>query len=231
MTVLALIPARGGSKGIPHKNRVILGGKPLLWYTAKAALKAKRVSIALLSTDNPGLMRLGRRLGLQVPFRRPPTLASDRAPMLGVVQHALRFWEKQTGHPVDAVVLLQPTSPFRTARHVDQAIALFKRTRADAVVSVQPVPHAFSVASQMKMSAGWLKPAVPGRLVLDRHSKPAFVARNGPAILVLSRKQVLRGNFYSGRTRAFEMSAEDSIDIDTPRDLTFARLALKPGRP
>ena len=226
MVVLGLIPARGGSRGIPRKNQADLAGRPLLWYTARAARGARRLADAILSTDDPGLARLGRKLGLHVPFVRPRSLGRDTTPMMPVVRHALREWERATGRRVDAVAILQPTSPFRTARHIDAAVALLQRTKADAVVSVQEVPHAFSAGSQMRLRSGWLAPLLPGPSVLRRQSKPRAYARNGPAVLVVRRRQIKKGTFYGGRTRAYPMAAEDSIDIDSPRDLALARLEM-----
>src|SRR5207247_4861477 len=112
MRVLALIPARGGSKGIPRKNIRLLAGKPLLAYTDEAALGAKRLSRIVLSTDYDEIGRIGRHYGLEVPFIRPPELSQDDAPTLPVVRHALRWFEGK-GEYFDSVCLLQPTNPLR----------------------------------------------------------------------------------------------------------------------
>src|SRR5690242_9753178 len=118
LRVLGLIPARGGSKGVSRKNIRPLGGKPLLQWTAEAALAAQRLSGVVLSTDDPEIAEVGRTCGLQVPFLRPAPLARDDTPMLPVVQHAVRWAESAEGEHVDAVCLLQPTAPFRRAEDI-----------------------------------------------------------------------------------------------------------------
>ena len=112
MTVVGIVPARGGSKGIPRKNIAPLLGKPLLAYTAEAALAARRLARVILSTDDDEIAEVGRRCGLEVLFMRPPELARDDTPMLPVVQHAVR-WLEERGDRYDAVCLLQPTNPLR----------------------------------------------------------------------------------------------------------------------
>src|SRR6185312_12148312 len=116
--ILGLVPARGGSKSIPRKNLAPLAGKPLLAWTADAALAARRLTRTVLSTDDVEIAELGRTLGLDVPFLRPAELAADATPMLPVMRHAAD-WFAARGGTVEAVVLLQPTSPLRTAAHID----------------------------------------------------------------------------------------------------------------
>src|SRR5438132_6981355 len=123
LTVLGLVPARGGSKGIPRKNIRLLGGRPLLQYTADAALAARRLSHVVLSTDDEEIAAVGRRCGLDVPFVRPRELAEDATPMLPVVQHALAWFDAHDRR-FDAVCLLQPTNPLRLPSHIDRAIEL-----------------------------------------------------------------------------------------------------------
>src|SRR5258705_3977965 len=138
--VLGLIPARGGSKGVPGKNIRPLCGKPLLQYTAEAALVARHLSRVILSTDDEEIARVGERCGLQVPFLRPAQLAQDQTSMLPVVQHALT-WLESCGERFSAVCLLQPTNPLRRSEDIDGCIELFVREDADAVVTVLTVPH------------------------------------------------------------------------------------------
>src|SRR6185312_8054385 len=150
MPVVALIPARGGSKAIPRKNLAPLAGKPLLAYAAEAALAARSVDRVLLSTDDDEIAAAGRTLGLEIPFLRPPEIAGDDTPMLAVIAHLLDHLKAESAAP-EALVLLQPTSPFRTARHIDEAVALFRARRADSVVSVVAMPHQFTPTSLMRM--------------------------------------------------------------------------------
>src|SRR5215207_3892869 len=123
MNVLGVVPARGGSKGIPHKNLTLAAGRPLLAYTADAARGSRRLTRVVVSTDDPAIAVVARGLGLDVPFMRPADLAQDATPMLPVLQHADREMAAQGFH-ADAIVLLQPTSPLRRAVHIDDAVAL-----------------------------------------------------------------------------------------------------------
>ena len=131
MSVIALIPARGGSKGIVGKNLALLGGKPLLRYTTDAARQSGCIDRVLLSTDSEEIAAAGRAAGVEVPFLRPPELASDHASMSDVLRHCLAWLEGESAEPVEAIVLLQPTSPFRSSRHIDEAVALWRAKSAE----------------------------------------------------------------------------------------------------
>ncbi|MGE3776359.1 MAG: acylneuraminate cytidylyltransferase family protein, partial [Pirellulaceae bacterium] len=134
MRVVGIVTARGGSKGIPCKNIHVLCGKPLIQYTAEAALAAQRLNRVILTTDDEEIANVGRRCGLEVPFRRPSELSRDETPSVPVVQHAVQFLASQGDH-YDAVFLLQPTNPLRQPRDIDGAIDLLERTGADSVIS------------------------------------------------------------------------------------------------
>ena len=131
MNILGLITARGGSKSIPHKNIVPLNGRPLLAYTADAALHSAHITRVILSTDDEQIAQVGRACGVEVPFMRPAELATDTATSLGVAQHAIRWLADQAGWQADILVILQPTSPLRTARHLDDALSAM--IAADAI--------------------------------------------------------------------------------------------------
>lgn len=224
-TVIGLIPARGGSKGIPGKNLTTLAGKPLLAYTAEAALNAPRLSKVLVSTDDDEIANAARALGLDVPFLRPANLAGDDTPMVPVIAHALDHLEK-TGNSIDTVVLLQPTSPLRTAHHIEDALDLMVVHDAQTVVSVVQVPHHFTPASIMVSNGGILKPYEPGPMILRRQDKPTLYARNGPAVLVAKSEIVRQGQLYGNPTIGYEMDEYASIDIDTNDDLWLAEQVL-----
>jgi len=227
MDVLGIIPARGGSKGIPRKSIVPLLGRPLLSYTADAALESQCVNRLILTTDDEEIATIGRSAGLEVPFKRPTDLSGDDVPVLRVVQHALQMLEANEGYIPTGVVLLQPTSPLRRAEHIEEAVKLFEETGADSVVSVVNVPHQFSPLSVLRLTGVRLKPWVDGPIVTRRQAKPTLYARNGPAVLVSKRTVLLEGNsLYGMDCRPFFMTAEDSIDIDTPFDLKLATLLL-----
>jgi len=223
--VLGLIPARGGSKGIPGKNLALLCGRPLLAYTADAVKQSRKLTRTIVSTDDERIAECARSLGLEVPFMRPAPLAADDAPMLPVVQHALEAM-KERGFDADMVVLLQPTSPLRRAEHIDAAIDWLERTAADSMVSVVEVPHQFNPVSVMRLDDGLLKPFLDGPTPTRRQDKPRVFARNGPAVLAVRAAVVRGGSLYGERSWPLGMSAEDSIDIDTPRDLQLVEWVL-----
>jgi CMP-N-acetylneuraminic acid synthetase len=225
MRVLAVIPARGGSKGIPDKNLALLCGRPLLAYTADAVKGSRRITRAIVSTDDARIADCARSLGLDVPFMRPASLAGDDVPMLPVLQHAISEME-QTGFSADTVVLLQPTSPLRRAEHVDAAVDWLDRAGGDSVVSVVEVPHQFNPVSVMRIEDGWLKPFLDVPPVTRRQEKPRVFARNGPAVLVVRAGVVKDGSLYGERSWPLGMSAEDSLDIDTPWDLKLVESVL-----
>jgi CMP-N,N'-diacetyllegionaminic acid synthase len=225
--VIGLIPARGGSKSIPRKNLISIDGRPLLAFTAEAALGARRLDRVLLSTDDPEIAAVGRALRLETPFVRPAELSGDAAAMLAVMRHALD-WLSENGPEPIAIVLLQPTSPLRTARHIDDAVELLLTSGAETVVSVVEVPHQYSPASVMAMHAdGRLTPFLPGPPILRRQDKPRVFARNGPAILAVQSVVLRRGTLYGEATIGYRMSAADSIDIDEPDDLWLVEQYLR----
>jgi CMP-N,N'-diacetyllegionaminic acid synthase len=225
MQPLGVIPARGGSKGVPGKNLRPLGGRPLLAYTADAALHARRLVRTILSTDDPAIAAAGRALGLDVPFMRPAALAADDTPMLPVLLHAVDEMSRN-GFTADTVVLLQPTSPLRTAAHVDAALDLLDATGADAVVTVVEVPHQFSPVSVMALDGERLRPYLPGPVVSRRQDKPRVFARNGPAVLAVRVATLKAGSLYGDDCRPLLMDAETSVDIDGPADFDYAEFLL-----
>ena len=141
--ILGVVPARGGSKGIPHKNLALVAGRPLLAYTADAINESKVLTRTVVSTDDTRIAEYAKFLGLEVPFMRPSSLAGDDVPMLPVVQHAVETLQAD-GFLIDIVVLLQPTSPLRRGEHIDAAVTWLERAGGDSVVSVVEVPHQFN---------------------------------------------------------------------------------------
>jgi CMP-N-acetylneuraminic acid synthetase len=227
MRFLGLIPARGGSKGVPRKNIKLLCGKPLLAYTAEAALASRRLSRVILSTEDEEIAEVGRSYRLETPFLRPNELARDETPMLPVVQHAVRFLE-DSGEHFDAICLLQPTNPLRTADDIDGCIQLLEISEADAVVTVLPVPHEFNPHWVYFESAeGWLRLSTGEASPIPRRQElpPAF-HREGS--VYVTRREVLmeQNSFYGSRLLGYKMNNERSINIDTPEDWQRAERLL-----
>jgi len=219
MRVLGLIPARGGSKGVPRKNIKPLCGRPLLAYTADAALASRRLSRVVLTTEDAEIAEVGRNCGLETPFLRPVELARDETPMLPVAQHAVRFLEEQGDH-FEAVCLLQPTNPLRSADDIDACIQLLETTVADAVVTTLPVPTEYNpnwVYFQdcdgiLRLSTGRDAP-IPRRQELP----PAF-HREGSVYVTRRETLMERNSFYGERLLGYQLSADRSVNIDTPED-------------
>ena len=223
--ILGVIPARGGSKGIPDKNLALVGGRPLLAYTADAVKESNVLTRTVVSTDDTRIADCARSLGLEVPFMRPSSLAADDVPMLPVVQHAVETLQAD-GFLIDIVVLLQPTSPLRRGEHIDAAVNWLERAGGDSVVSVVEVPHQFNPTSVMRIEEGLLKPFLDAPTATRRQDKPRVYARNGPAVLATRVQVIKEGSLYGRQSWPLTMSAEDSLDIDTPWDLRVVEAVL-----
>jgi CMP-N,N'-diacetyllegionaminic acid synthase len=224
--VLGLIPARGGSKGIPRKNIVALAGRPLLAYTCEAALASQVLDRVVLSTDDEEIAEVGRQCHIEVPFIRPASLAQDETPSIDVARHAVEYLRDIQHWMPDLVVLLQPTSPLRQARHIDEAVGRMKETTADTVVSVVEVPHRFNPHNVTELKDGELINVAPAPRDFDRFRRqalPVFYARNGPAVLVTQVDVILNsGSFYGAHVVPYFMIEEESLDIDSKFDLWLA---------
>ena len=229
MDILGLIPARGWSKSIPHKNIASLAGRPLLAYTCESALASDRLSRVIISTDDAGIAGVARENGVDSPFVRPEHLSQDDTPTLPVIQHAIAWLEEHDGYCPDAVMLLQPTSPLRRAEHIDGAVDVMDRTNADTVVSVVEVPHHYSPASLMSIDdRGRLAPYESGPMVLRRQDKPVLYARNGPAVLLVRRSTLIeQDTLYGENTQPYLMSGLDSFDVDDMSDLVIIESLMK----
>jgi len=226
---VAVIPARGGSKGICRKNLTEILGKPLLAYTIEAAHKAHSLEKVIVSTDDEEIQAVAQACGAEVPFLRPHHLATDTATTLSVLQHAVTYLAAPQGYLADMVVCLQPTSPLRSAEDIDAAVSLCSATGADSVVSLCKAKH----------HPFWMKKIVDGRVLplMDenenhytrRQDLPPVYQLNG-ALYVTRRKVLLEENRVLGHyTAPYIMPPERSIDIDTPGDVLFAAVLLQGG--
>jgi len=228
--VLALITARGGSKGIPGKNLAPLAGKPLIAWTIDGARGASSLSRIVVSTDDDAIAAACRSLGAEVPFRRPPELAGDASSHISVVEHALGWLEAQERFLQDYVVLLQPTSPLRTSADIDAAVSLALRTGADAVVGVCKAEDHPYLVKRVDENGGLVDYVTPPLAYARRQDFPPAWVLNG-AVYVNRRESLLRTrSFVPPGARPYVMPRERSIDIDTPADLAAAAAALG-GRP
>jgi CMP-N-acetylneuraminic acid synthetase len=228
--VLGIVPARGGSKGIPHKNIVPLLGKPLLAYTAETALASKRLTRIVLSTEDKDIARVGHQCGLEVPFLRPPELARDETPTLPVLQDVVRKLEV-TGESYDAVFILQPTNPLRRTEDIDGAIELLERTDADSVISFVDVGEKHPARMKILTSEGRVidPPYAEQYEGQRRQELPRLYLREG-SVYLTRRAVLMKQNSVKGNDcRAWIIPPERACNIDTAFDLFLAEQLLRYG--
>jgi len=221
MTTLALIPARGGSKGIPRKNIRPFCGKPLLQWSIDAALASACVDQVLVSTDDPEIAQVAMACGAEVPFLRPAELASDTAPGIAPVLHALEQLPQ-----VSDVLLLQPTSPLRTTADIEAIVALRQQAVRESAASL--TPSSKHPAWMYSLSVDQLlEPLLQFDGVYCRQQLPPAYVLNG-ALYLASRPFLLREQaFISPDTMGYVMPAERSVDIDTPSDWQWAEFLME----
>jgi len=216
MHYLGVIPARGGSKGIPRKNLAPVGGVSLVGRAIRSGRDAARLSHLLVSTDDQEIADEAARHDLPAPFLRPAALAADDTPTHPVLRHAVDWYEGETGTTVEAVVTLQPTAPFRTGADIDAAIAEFEKHSPGA--DARHNRRAMYVAD-----GGRLKPLFPNAdPVAPRQRIEKVYLRNG-AVYVTSRDLLMRGNaVVTAAPLYYEMPALRSVNVDDPADLEYA---------
>ncbi len=228
MRVLGIVTARGGSKGVPGKNIRPLLGKPLLQYTAEAALGAKRLTRVILSTEDKEIADVGRQCGLEVPFMRPMELARDNTPHLPVLQDAVRRLE-QAGESYDAILTLQPTNPLRLPSDIDGAIELLEKTGADSVISFVAVGEKHPARMKFVDDQGRvIDPPFAEKMEGQRRQElPKLFLREG-SIYLTRRDVLMKQHSLKGRDcRAWIMPEDRACNIDQPFDLFLAEQLLK----
>lgn len=224
--VLGLVPARGGSKGVPGKNVRLLAGRPLIDYTAQAARESGVLDRVVLSTDSTEIAEVGRRCGLDVPFLRPASLAADDTPMLPVIRHAMETLAAG-GWMADVIVLLQPTSPLRRPAHIRDVVKRLRSSNADSVVTAVEVPRHLSPDYVMRIEDGLLKPFLPeGERVTRRQDARLAYSRDGTAYAFWRATVERFDNIYGDRCEPLVIDGADSLSIDSPIDWAEAERRL-----
>lgn len=218
MKILALIPARSGSKGVPNKNIKLLDGLPLIAYTIKQALESHCFTKIVVSTDTEEIAEIAKHYGAEVPFLRPKELATDTTSSITVAQHAITFFEEKNTF-FDAVCLLQPTAPFREKRFIEDAISKFSQQAADALVSVLPVPDEYNPHWTFeKDSNGFLTIATgENEIIKRRQDLPKTYFRDG-SIYLTKANFIKKGTFYGNQLSFIESNPLLYTNIDTPLD-------------
>ena len=223
--ILGVIPARGGSKGIPRKNLVKLNGKPLIQYTLEASLASRKLDRVVLSTDDEEIAALGKRLGIEVPFRRPARLARDKTPCLSVIRHAVEWLREKESYVPHAVMTLQPTSPVRKACHIDGAIRSFCRRKVDSLIGVAEVfQHPYDVVTFSDARMRHLISSADRVTLRQRYPTCYYI--NGA--IYITRTPILFGSHRYGReVRPYIMDPIASFEIDKPLDLKLGEGLLR----
>ena len=223
--ILALIPARGGSKGVPGKNLKRLFGKPLIAWTIEEAKKSRYIDKIVVSTDYEAIANVAVKYGAAVPFKRPRKLASDNAKMIDVMSHCIRFFQN-IGDTYDIIILLQPTSPLRSVYDIDKAVEFFIEKAAKAVVGVVECEY-----------SPWLTNILPKDLNMNNFLKKNIINKNRQELKAYYRVNgviylsdidfiINKRDWYGPKTFAYIMKRENSVDIDDLFDFMLAEFIM-----
>ena len=227
MKILAIIPARGGSKRLLNKNILKLKKKPLISYTIEAAKKSKYIDQIIVSTDSVVISKIAKKTNVEVPFIRPSTLAKDSSTSVEVVKHALNkinFQKEKYTH----FILLQPTSPLRNHKHIDEAIELFIKKKADSIVSVCECDHPIEWTGYLPKDESLNKFYKKSNFDKRSQDFKKSYKLNGAIYFLDIKKFLNKNSFFIGHNSyAYKMSKEDSIDIDTNLDYELVKIILK----
>jgi CMP-N,N'-diacetyllegionaminic acid synthase len=229
MKILVLIPARSGSKRLPGKNSRFLGGKPLINWTIELANNLSNECDVIVSTDDPSIASLALKAGAKVPWLRPSELSSDEAKSIDVALHALDWYESNVG-PVDGLLLLQPTSPFRSLENTEQAIKLFKLFEGRSVIGVTLAKNSRAVLPKLIESNEFLKLSIKDDSIQNQGSfqENTFYVPNG--LIYLVSPLTLRSGrsfFYGEIVPLHPISSIEQLDIDTAKDWELAETFLQ----
>lgn len=227
MRILAIICARGGSKGVPNKNIRLLNGKPLIAYTIECAKKYTKFDRIIVSTDSPKIAEVAKQYGADVPFLRPKELATDTSPKIPVLQHAVRYLEQEENDRYDLIVDLDPTSPLRTVEDIENCVNKMIEKNPNVVFSVTPAhknPY-FNMVEEKDGKVFLCKKL--DRPITRRQDAPTVYAMNA-SIYVYKKDFLLNtDSVFSNNTMAVVMPEERSIDIDRPIDFEFVEFLMK----
>lgn len=222
MKILAVIPARGGSKGILHKNIRSFNGKPLIAHSIIAGRNAPSVDRVVVSTDDEEIAAIAKEYGADVPFLRPAELAEDKSKVVDAIVHAMEKLRADEGYEPTHILLLQPTNPLRTSEDIERAVALFERAGADSLVSVcrtenllltKDAEHALSIlnAEQLKTT--------------NRQELSAYYKLDGCMIYLVDAKRFLaEKSFFTGKLVGYEIERWRAVDLDEPQDFIVGEM-------
>lgn len=222
--MIAIIPARGGSKGLPGKNVRPLNGKPLIAYAIEEALKAKHIDRVIISTDDEEIARVAVEYGAELPFMRPAELASDTAMAIDNYIYTIGRLEEESGKPIDAFVVLQPTSPLRIAEDIDGAIELFEQKGADSVISYCQEAHPVTWHKYLD-EEGRFENIFDANIKNRQENRTSYYP-NG-AVYVFRTSMIRERKYYTNKSYAYVMPRTRSVDIDFIEDFEYAEFLLR----
>ncbi|WP_374445523.1 cytidylyltransferase domain-containing protein [Epilithonimonas sp.] len=222
--MIAIIPARGGSKGLPGKNIKLLNGKPLIAYTIEAALSSEKISRVIVSTDDRDIADVALQYGAEIPFMRPTFLASDNAKSIDVYNYTIERIESEEKIKIDEIVVLQPTSPLRLSIHINEAIEIYLKKNADSVISYCKEDHPIFwhkfINDEGKFEEIFHEDYQRNR----QEIRPTYFP-NG-SLYILKKNILLEGIFYTKNSYVYLMDRKYSVDIDTEEDFLFCEYLL-----
>ena len=219
MRILGFIPARGGSKGVFRKNIKLLDKKPLIQYSIDIGRASKEVDRLIVSTEDEQIAQISKSLGAEVPFLRPQSLATDSSPTIDSLVYTVQKL-KESGYLCDAILLLQPTSPFRSVQDIDTAVAIFKERNCDSLVSVTPVPDEYNPHWVFEeTSDGFLEIATgENEIITRRQDLPKAYIRNGAIYITKSEVLLKKKSIYGKSIAFYVMNDKKQVNIDTIED-------------
>ena len=226
MKILAVIPARGGSKGIPGKNIKKLGDRPLIAYSIEAVKQSRLISETILSSDSEDIIKIAQKHGLKAPFKRPDALAQDNSKSIEVIIHALKYF-KDNGQRFDAVCIIQPTTPFRDQGLFDRAIRKFIEADYDSLVSVRKVPQEYNPHWCFEEEEGLLQISTGEEEIISRRQDlPIAYHRDGAFYITKTDVILDQNSLYGKRIGYVENSNADYVNLDTMEDWYLAENIL-----
>ncbi len=224
--IIAIIPARGGSKRLPGKNIKLLCGKPLIAWTIEAALESKVFDHVFVSTDCDEIAQVAKVFGAEVPFLRPTEIATDTATTNDVVTHLVAWFEEEHNREVTTVAILQPTSPLRNAQHIQESFKVMRDKQAEAIVSVCELEHPIQFCNKLG-SDGSMDNFIDSKNLKRTQELEPYYRING-AIYIFNREYVSKlSELYSEGTYSYLMSSYLSVDIDTEYDFKLAEYFIR----
>jgi CMP-N,N'-diacetyllegionaminic acid synthase len=228
LKILAIIPARGGSKGVPRKNIKVLGNQPLIAYSIESAKQSKLISHVMVSTEDAEIAEVAKKYNCAVPFMRPLELSQDNTPTIEVVQHVIKAYEKQNEF-FDAILILQATCPFRTENEIDESIEIFIKQNTDSLISVREVPDHYNPHWVFETyENGNLKIATGETKIIPRRQElPKAFVRDG-SIYITKTSVIKEQNSLFGNSIAYRLNTNSKhINIDTTSDWEAAEKLIK----